>query len=367
MKWRIAQWNSATWWGGAEVRLVELCEALRKRGHFVLGVVSCPSRLWSELQRQGFAVEGRAPQQAGNLWRAMTLGLRLRRWGVSLLHAHIGRDYVPALVAGRIAKCPVVIHRHRYLPLKPLTRRLVHRWAAAVVAVSERVAQTLLQEDRLPSAKVQVIPMGIHMRRIFEAACHPDAIHKVRQELCAEGRRLILSVANLFPKKGHETLLFALASLRRQGIDAILAIAGEGPDRQRLEALAARLELKDKVHLLGYRDDVPLLLHAADCFALLSEEDACPGAVIEAMAAQRPIVVGAIGGIKELVAGYPAVKVVPPKDSAAIAEALKEMLSRSSHFPPPPSLRTLDIEETVSRLEQLYAKVVFGEKKMTRR
>jgi glycosyltransferase involved in cell wall biosynthesis len=348
---KFVQWNSATWWGGAEVRTVELCEELRRRGYEVRVVARCPSRLWRTLKERGFLVDGDAPRQGANLLRAILIGLRLRQWGTDLLIAHIGRDYVPALFAGKVAGCSVVLYRHRSLPLKPITRWLVRRWARAILAVSTKVAEILLHEDGLPSEKVHVVHLGVDVRKLTGKIASAEKIQRLRMDLGAERSQLVLSVGHLYPKKGHATLLLALHRLRRQGEKIVAAIAGEGPDQARLERLIRDLGLQGQVHLLGYREDIPLLLQACDCFVLLSEEDAFPGAIIEAMVVGKPIIACGVGGVPELLADYPLAKLVPPRDEEAAARAILEMLTRKDC--PIVPFRGWDIAETVNRLETL--------------
>ena len=362
MGWRLVQWSSATWWGGAEVRFVELCEELRQRQHFIRVVSRRPSRLWTMLQRHGFIIDGDAPRQAGHLLKILQIGLRLRRWKAQIIHAHAGRDYVPAIIAGKIANCPTVLHRHFLLPLKPLTRFLVQKWAGAIVAVSQRVAQTLINEDHLSPEKVIVIPMGVNVRRISEAAKQTDAIRRVREELAIGNRFFILSVAHLYPTKGHDVLIHAIYHLHKQGFNVFLAIAGNGTERARLQALIEQLGLQSQVRLLGYRDDIPILLHACDCFALLSWSDAFPGAVIEAMVAGKPIVACTDGGVPEIIGDYPAAILVPPRDSDTAAQAIASLLHNKSVKSSYCALKSpLNIATTVDALESLYQRLLEGD------
>ncbi|MFA0750699.1 MAG: hypothetical protein SLRJCFUN_001102 [Candidatus Fervidibacter sp.] len=351
MKGKIVQWNSATWWGGAEIRTVELCEELRRRGYEVRILARRPAQLWRTLNARGFWVDGDAPRQGANLLRAFLIGLRLRRWGANLILAHLGRDYVPALFAGKIAGCPVILYRHRSLPLNPLTRWLARHWATLILAVSHQVAEILLHKDLLPPEKVHIVHLGVNVRRIKENIATSESLWRFRAALGAEGSWLVVSVGNLYPKKGHDTLLLALHQLWQQGRKIFVAIAGEGPDRPRLEKLIKDLGLQGKAYLLGYREDVPLLLQACDCFVLLSEDEAFPGALIEAMVIGKPIVACGVGGIPELLKGYPIAKLVPPKEKEAAAQAILEMLARKDI--PLSSVHVWDIAETVNRLEAL--------------
>jgi glycosyltransferase involved in cell wall biosynthesis len=151
----------------------------------------------------------------------------------------------------------------------------------------------------------------------------------VRAELgLPDGAPLLLSVTGLEPRKGCDALLRALAASRRT--DARLAVAGTGRQQAALVRLATDLGIAPRVHFLGHRTDVPALLRACDAFVLASRDDSTPNAVLEAMDAERPVVMTATPGAGELLgarADRPAAGwVVPVDDAAALAGALDEAL-----------------------------------------
>ena len=132
---------------------------------------------------------------------------------------------------------------------------------------------------------------------------------------------LVLSVGRLKAPKTFDTLLGALASLDQTTFSA--SIVGDGPDRPRLQRLASA-----SVRFLGERHDVPALLAGSDVFVLSSASEGLPLSVLEAMAAGLPVVASAVGGVPELV-GETAL-LVPPRDEAALAEAIALLLADES-------------------------------------
>ncbi len=133
---------------------------------------------------------------------------------------------------------------------------------------------------------------------------------------------VILCVASLIRRKGLDVLLPAVAPLLGTDPPRCLVVAGDGPDRADLEALAVRLGIADHVRWLGLRDDVPDILADADLFALASRAEGLTLAVIEAMAFGLPVVVTDVGGHREVVPPD-AGRIVPPGDEKALAEALR--------------------------------------------
>ncbi|MCB0032089.1 MAG: glycosyltransferase family 4 protein [Anaerolineales bacterium] len=140
-------------------------------------------------------------------------------------------------------------------------------------------------------------------------------------------RPVILHVAHLRPIKDHPTLLRACARLCEEGVGFELWLVGYGPEEARLQALAAELGLADHCRFLGRREDIPALLAAADIAVLCSRQEGLPGALMEAMAAGRPIVATDVGGVPELVLPEETGLLVPPGDPAALAVALRRLLA----------------------------------------
>jgi Glycosyl transferases group 1 len=109
----------------------------------------------------------------------------------------------------------------------------------------------------------------------------------------------------------------------------VFALGGKGPEREELEEMATRLGIADRVRFLGRREDVPELLAACDVFALPSLYEGSSLAVLEAMAAGRPVVSSAIGGTDELIEDGRSGLLVAPGDAEALAAALRRLLADS--------------------------------------
>jgi glycosyltransferase involved in cell wall biosynthesis len=131
----------------------------------------------------------------------------------------------------------------------------------------------------------------------------------------------VLCAARLEPEKGVGTFIRAVAAARRAQPRIRGLVAGDGPERAALERLAEG----SGVDLLGVRPDVPALMASAHAVALLSEAEALPMSVLEAMAAARPVVVSDIGGTAEAVLDGATGLLVPPGDAAAAGRALAEL------------------------------------------
>src|SRR5262249_27122372 len=136
------------------------------------------------------------------------------------------------------------------------------------------------------------------------------------------GALLVVNVGRLVPVKGQADLVRAWPLVLAARPDAVLAIAGEGPERGALEALARELQVAHALRLLGDRGDVPELVGAADVVVQASHEEALSNAVLEALAAARPVVATDVGGTGEVVRAGTTGVLVPPRDPAALAGAI---------------------------------------------
>jgi glycosyltransferase involved in cell wall biosynthesis len=185
-------------------------------------------------------------------------------------------------------------------------------------AVSEYTAGTVRQAHAVPPERVCVVENAVdHSRfRSVDGA-------SVRRELGLGREKLVVSVARLDEEKGGSVLLRAISLL---DADAHLALVGEGEREAAWRALAARLGIGARVHFLGLRNDVEQILAASDLVVVPSQwQEAFGLAVVEGMAAGKPVVVTESGAMPQIVGD--AGLVVPRHDAVAMAEALQRVLS----------------------------------------
>jgi glycosyltransferase involved in cell wall biosynthesis len=135
--------------------------------------------------------------------------------------------------------------------------------------------------------------------------------------------RVVLAMGRLHPNKAFDVLIDALAQIP----DAVLWLAGEGPERPRLEQQAQRLGLSSRVRFLGWRDDVIRLLRAVDMFVCPSRHEPLGNVVLEAWAQAVPVVAAASQGPSSLIRHRRDGLLVALDDVGALAEAIREVLS----------------------------------------
>jgi len=252
---------------------------------------------------------------------AWKLACIVRRYKVDIIHAHTGHAHLHACLANLLAGQGkvVVTRRVDFRPADNAVTRWKYARAHRIVAVSHYVAQ-VLRDYGVEPAKLAVIHSAQDPAR-FEV--EPIA----RRELAVpEGAPLLVCVAALVEHKDHGTLLDAMPLVLRHRPEVHLLLVGNGPLRPHIERQIKRLKLESHVHLLGHRDDVPRILRAADLFVLPSKMEGLGGACLEAMLAYLPVVACAAGGVPEFVRHLETGLLVPPGDSAGLAQAILRVL-----------------------------------------
>ncbi len=150
----------------------------------------------------------------------------------------------------------------------------------------------------------------------------------VRASLGFEQRVVLINVASFYPVKAQEVLVKAAALLKSRGLPVVTLFLGDGVERSNVEALARDSGLgSDDVRFLGFRNDVPDLLAAADIFVLPSRAEGLPMSILEAMSHRLPVACTPVGGNPELVFDGEHGRLVPVDDPQALADALAPMVS----------------------------------------
>ena len=187
------------------------------------------------------------------------------------------------------------------------------------IACAGNHGQHLVKQEMLPQQKVFVIPNGVDMNRFqpsSDLAAGRDALNLPQQAT------LMTIVAALRPEKNHSRFLRIASDVRKQVADAEFLIIGDGPERTKLETLASELEIRDCVHFLGSRADIPELLAVSDLFALTSDNEASPVSIMEAMACGLPVVASDVGSVAEMVVNNVTGYCLPKTDEQQFADCI---------------------------------------------
>lgn len=331
MKPRIVHVLHSLGTGGMERVVVSVINQTRDRYQHAVVCLADAGAMRDEIADSSVpcVVIGKRP---GKDWRAyVKLWRTLRDLRPDLVQTcNLGA--LDATVVAKLAGARRVVHaEHGRDVSDPLGRnrkyRRMRRWLqpciTRFVAVSDDLASWLRDDVRIRRDKIACIVNGIDCERYARSA---DAGRRLLADIAPPGALVIGTVGRLDAVKDQAGLIEAFAQLCANAGDAArdwrLVIVGEGAERARLEAQIAQVDMIDRIHLLGNRDDVPVLLGEFDVFVLSSIAEGIPLTVLEAMAAGLPVVATRVGGVGEVVVDGETGVLVPPSTPEALAHAL---------------------------------------------
>ena len=316
--------------GGTEAHVLELVSRI-DRQRFDVSVCSLKTegRLAAELRDLGVRVislGGRGKLDARVLFKLWRL---IRRERPDVVHAFLFWANMAARIIGRVLRGPRVISSYHDVMVTEcwfsrLVDRLTTGWTDRIVCCSEAVRQSVFAQIGGKETQYITIPFGIDVARFSDAGSAKKAELGLQ-----EGLPVLGTVCRLVePKKGLGVLLAALAHLRvgSPSPGCQLLIVGEGPAHDNLRVMSERLEIARWVVFAGLRRDIPRLLSLMQIFVLPSLYEGFGIAILEAMAAGRPVVATTVGGIPEFVSHGQTGLLVPPGDPAALAAAIRHLL-----------------------------------------
>lgn len=365
---RVLHINTERTWRGGEQQTMYLLDGLRAAGFET-----------ALLAKEGGVIAERADKSGHRVFTMRMKGeadfrvpWRLRKiinaHSFNILHAHTSHGHVYAQLAAAWSRPRPKVIVHRRVDFSIFRRSFLglNRWKYSLgvdqyVAVSKAIKDVLIK-DGLDGSRIEVVHSGIDIARIDEADVPRDSALAASIEGSVdtrEGRRLrcreavrkelgvasdapfLANVAFCAPHKSQITLVEAMPRILAKLPQARAAIVGDGELRSELEARAQELGLGAALIFTGFREDVPQILKSLDLFVMPSSEEGLGTSVLDAMAAELPVVGTEAGGMPEMFLGHsrgPALLqpgetgngiVVPIRDSEALASAVVSLLSRS--------------------------------------
>ncbi len=321
---RTVHIDSEILWGGGQRQVAGLCTHLRDWGHSVKLVCRPDSRLRS--WAAGAGIESIPVEMKSVLSVGSVLALRsvIAREQPDIVHLHASRAHVLGAAAAKLAGARAVIATRRMDdPIRMIwpNTSAYGNWTTAIVAISAAVRDVMV-DCGVEFSKIRLVFSGTDTSR-FEAAV-PDS--QLRERLgIDQAVPVVCAAATLAERKGIRHLIRAAAILKERGTPVHLIIAGDGEQRGELESLAS--ELGVGASFVGFYADMPALFASIDVFVMPSLSEGLGVAVLEAMAAGKPVVASAVGGLRESVVDGVTGYSIPPADPEALAEAIGKLIA----------------------------------------
>lgn len=313
--------------GGITSYILTLARGMKKRGHDVY-IASSGGGLLGKFQESGInfifiPIKTKKELNPKIIYSALKLKKLIKRETINLVHSNSRTTQVLGCLLKRISGARHISTCHGFFKRR-LLRRIFPCWGDKVIAISEAVEEHLIRDFKVNEDRIRIIHNGI------DAGSFTQQSSVLKQEArksfgLAEGP-LVGIVARLSDVKGHRYLIEAVSKIAADFPDIKLLIIGEGKTEAALTRLAAELGIKEKVIILPSVPENARILQAMDIFVMPSLQEGLGLALMEAMASGLAVIGSNVGGIRNLINNGVNGILVEPRDSAGLADAMRDLL-----------------------------------------
>ena len=321
--------DTARTWRGGQNQVLLTVNGLREIGQRA-ALVAHPDGELRKRAAEGLELVPLAPKSEMDLTAAWRLNRVIKRLKPDVIHAHDAHGVAMAglalslgAAAAKDGEPPLVASRRVDFHLRSNSfSRWKHRQVDCFIAASEAIRQMLIA-DGVPADRTVTVHEGIDVDHVLAA----PLVDVHQAFFLPHGAPVVGNIAALVPHKGQRHLIEAAHIVVRKLPDVRFVILGEGELREALERLIKEYRLEKHVLLPGFRTDVLGCLKSFDLFVMSSVTEGLGTSLLDAMACSRPIVATEAGGIPEVVENGVTGLLVPPRDHAAMADAIVTLIN----------------------------------------
>jgi len=344
--------------GGAEKMVLRLAGLQLSSGKAEPRLVCVAGLGPLEAEARGIGLEPALAGMGGVRYLSPILRIAriLRNDRPDLVHTHNLVAQAHAAPAARALGIPVLHTKHgrqvASFGRPPGLRRLVYGLADRIAVVSRDTGESLAAKVAIDPRRLRVIYNGIDTERY-----RGIDRHRAREAAGLGAYRFIAgSISRLDPVKDHGTMLRAFAAATTGRDDCAFLVVGDGPERGRIERLAAELGIAPRVRMQGFTDDIPSMLACMDLFLQPSTEEGLSLTILEAAAAGVPIVSTDVGGTPEIVADGVGGTLIRPGDIPALGAVIERFLVDPAPFAAmaEEARRVIDERFSLRRMNEAY-------------
>ena len=336
--------------GGAERMFIELLLRLKESFNVSVACIRDKGELAPLLEDKSIKVhisyfKGRLDPKS-----LFNLASLLKRENIHIVHTHMYRPNISGAIGAFIARVPVIVsHVHtvhqwdtkRQIFMDKITTGMKDK----IIALSEEVKKAYTEKVNANPEKVRVIYNGVDSQ-IYRA---DKSQSELRENFNIKNRSPVIGIiGRLAPEKDHITFLEAADIVSKACPEACFLIVGKGPEEENIRSCVERLNLADKVIVAGYRKDIPEVLNILDIFVISSVREGFSLAILEAMAAGKPVIATDVGGNREAVIDGETGFIVPQKKPLLMASKILNLISN-------PELRAMMGEKGYQRVVKKFS------------
>ena len=322
--------ESATGWGGQEIRIFQECQLLLERGHRVSIVCQPNSPLGnkcSQFSHSDLAYFPLTMKQPFSLPTLYFLVKIIKSTRPDILHCHSSIDSWLIAMAGKFLAVPIVRSRHVMIPIR---NHIFNRWLYAkapsrILTSGRGIAKMVSEQAGVPADKIKSIPAGVDFRR-FDFHINGE---RVREELgVGPHQPLIGKIGVIRGWKGFDYFVNSASLVLEKFPDARFVIVGSGPGYESINSMIKNQGLEKSIFMLGHREDIPEIMAALDihCVASFAVEGTTQ-VIPQAFAMKTPVVSTRMDSIPPILGNGEWGILVEPKNPKDMANGVMKLLN----------------------------------------
>ena len=321
--------ESATGWGGQEIRIFQESQLLLERGHRVSLVCQPTSHLYKKslaISTPNFNCYPLLMKSTANPFSIVSIFKILKKTKADIIHTHSSIDSWLVGSVAKLSQIPVIRSRHISIPINNMfpNNLLYSRIPRKIITSGEAISEVVKSVPGVNPGNVKSVSAGVDFRR-FDFKINGI---KIREELGVNpGQPLIGKIGVIRGWKGYNYLLEAAPIILKKFPDARFVFVGNGPGFEQTKSIAKSLGLEQKLTFLGHRDDIPEIMAGLDIQVLASfAGEGTPQVIPQAFAMKTPLVATRVGSIPEMLGQGKRGILVEPKNSVDLANGIINLI-----------------------------------------
>ena len=353
---KILHLEGALGWGGQQIRICKKIKALKEKGYWIALGTFPETKIFYKAKEFNIPIY-HLPLKKKDLKGIPALLNLIKRENINIIHTHTSWDtWVASIVKLIYPKFVLIRTRHISTPVgrNPLSWLLYNVFSDCIITTGEFIRRQLIEYNKFNPKKIISIPTGVDLS-IFD----PE---RVKGSLNKNG--FLIGMISIFLEwKGHKYFILAAKKILKEIPFAKFYIIGDGSKeaKEMIEKQIYSLNLKEKVYMLGFREDIPQILASLDILVHPSYgSEGVPQVILQALAMKKPVIATNVGGIPEVIKNKETGLLIPPKDVDAIVDAVIELYKNKNlrDFLGKEGRRLVEerysFDKTIQKIEEIY-------------